>query len=289
MNEALPTKRLLLSCCPVVAILVLLSGLLVSTSAMAVETDTTSIEAKLLSQLDAPLLFVKRHSYNGGHIYDTFYKWSPGGGIYVLENPSATRANWKIRPVIDAATPESLGEGVYTHPEISWDGKKVLFCYKNEAGGCTKIFEIGIDGKGLRNVSDPTDLVSCNKGKFSGMHDLSPSYLPDGRIVFLSTRPAGLVPCNNSGVSILHVMNGDGSDIHPISVNSENEFDPAVLADGRVLFGRWEYVDKNALTMQSLWSIHPDGAEESAVFANNMVLPEAVLDARPVPNGACVR
>ncbi len=284
MNEALPTKRLLLSCCPVVAILVLLSGLLVSTSAMAVETDTTSIEAKLLSQLDAPLLFVKRHSYNGGHIYDTFYKWSPGGGIYVLENPSATRANWKIRPVIDAATPESLGEGVYTHPEISWDGKKVLFCYKNEAGGCTKIFEIGIDGKGLRNVSDPTDLVSCNKGKFSGMHDLSPSYLPDGRIVFLSTRPAGLVPCNNSGVSILHVMNGDGSDIHPISVNSENEFDPAVLADGRVLFGRWEYVDKNALTMQSLWSIHPDGAEESAVFANNMVLPEAVLDARPVPN-----
>jgi cytochrome c553 len=115
------------------------------------------------------------------------------------------------------------------------------------------------------------------------VHDLAPAYLPDGRIVFLSTRPSGLVPCFNSGVAILHVMNADGSDIHPISVNNVNEFDPSILPDGRILFGRWEYVDKNALTIQSLWSCNPDGTQETAVFANNMVFPEAVLDARPVP------
>ncbi len=246
--------------------------------------DASASEQKLLSLLDAPLLFVKRHSYQGAHIYDTFYKWPPGGGgIYVLENPSAPRDQWKIRPVIDATTPESLGSGVYTHPEVSWDGKKLLFCYKAEPAGCTKIYEINIDGSGLRKVSDPSDLVGCNQGKTPGMHDLAPSYLPDGDIIFLSTRPAGLVPCNNTGVSILHVMHADGSDIHPISVNSENEFDPTVLPDGRIAFGRWEYVDKNALTMQSLWSIYPDGTEETAIFANNMVLPEAILDVRPVP------
>ena len=77
-------------------------------------------------------------------------------------------------------------------------------------------------------------------------------------------------------------MNADGSDIHPISVNFVNEFDPAVLADGRILFGRWEYVDKNALTIQSLWTVNPDGTQETAFYANNMVLPEAILDARPV-------
>ena len=38
------------------------------------------VESQLLSRLDAPLLFVKRHSYQGIHIYDTFYKWPPGGG-----------------------------------------------------------------------------------------------------------------------------------------------------------------------------------------------------------------
>jgi hypothetical protein len=275
-------------CVPVALSLLVLVGVLEVVPARATERSrdqgATAFEAKMLSLLDAPLLFVKRHSYQGIHIYDTFYKWPPGGGgIYVLENPSAPRDQWSIRPVIDAATPGTLGGGVYTHPEISWDGQRLLFCYKDEPQGCTKIYEIGVDGTGLRKVSDPSDLESCNNGGGPGMHDLAPSYLPDGRIVFLSTRPAGLVPCNNTGVAILHVMNADGSDIHTISVNSENEFDPSIMPDGRVLFGRWEYVDKNALTMQALWSVHPDGSEETAVFANNMVLPEAILDARPVP------
>ncbi len=54
--------------------------------------ESTDTEKKLLAKLDAPLLFVKRHSYSGIHIYDTFYKWPPGGGgIYVLENPNDHR------------------------------------------------------------------------------------------------------------------------------------------------------------------------------------------------------
>lgn len=241
-------------------------------------------EARMLSLLDAPLLFVKRHSYTGIHIYDTFYKWPPGGGgIYVLENPAAPQAQWKIRPLIDPTTPETLGVGVYTHPELSWDATKLLFCFKGEPAGNTSIYEIGIDGRGLRRVTDPTPLCGCHKGSGGGLHDIAPAWLPDGRIVFLSTRPSGLVPCANSGVSILHVMNADGSDIHPISVNNVHEFDPAVLPDGRLVFGRWEYVDKNALTIQSLWTMNPDGTQETALYANNMCLPEAILDVRPVP------
>lgn len=244
----------------------------------------TSSEARLLGLLDAPLVFVKRHSYTGIHIYDTYYKWPPGGGgIYVLENPSAARSRWKIRPVIDPTTLQTLGEGVYTHPELSWDAKRLLFCFKPTPQGSTSIYEIGVDGHGLRRVTNPEPLCGCHKGSGGGLHDIAPAYLPDGRIAFLSTRPSGLVPCANSGVSILHVMNGDGSDIHSISVNNVHEFDPAVLPDGRLLFGRWEYVDKNALTIQSLWTMNPDGTQETALYANNMVFPEALLDARPVP------
>lgn len=243
-----------------------------------------TMEQERLMLLDAPLLFTKRHSYTGIHIYDTYYKWPPGGGgIYVLENPSAPRAEWKIRPLIDPTTPGTLGLGVYTHPELSWDATKVLFCFKGEPTGSTSIFEIGIDGKGLRRITDPTPACNCHKGGGGGQHDIAPAYLPDGRIVFLSTRASGLVPCNNTGVAILHVMNADGSDMHPISVNNVNEFDPSILPDGRLLFGRWEYVDKNALTIQSLWTMNPDGTQETAFFANNMVFPEAILDARPVP------
>ena len=186
------------------------------------------IEKQLLGLLDAPLLFVKRHSYTGIHIYDTYYKWPPGGGgIYVIENPGAPRSQWKIRAIIDPSTPGTLGLGVYTHPELSWDAKKLLFCFKGEPKGSTSIYEIGIDGKGLRRLTDPRPACDCYKGGNSGQHDIAPAYLPDGRIVFLSTRPSGLVPCANEGVSILHVMNADGSDMHPISVTTSTSSIPA--------------------------------------------------------------
>jgi cytochrome c553 len=251
--------------------------------------NPASPETSMRAMLDAPLLFVKRHSYTGIHIYDTYYKWPPGGGgIYILENPAAPPDQQRVRALIDPTTPETLGLGVYSHPELSWDAQRVMFCFKGQPQGNTSIYEIGIDGRNLRRITDPAPTCVSYKGSQSGQHDVAPAYLPDGRIVFLSTRPSGLVPCNNTGVATLHVMNADGSDIHPISVNFVNEFDPAVLHDGRLLFGRWEYVDKNALTIQSLWTSNPDGTQETAFYANNMVLPEAILDARPVPDSTLI-
>lgn len=272
-----------------VAVVCSLLALLWLTVPVTAELSNTDVPAEVRQLLDAPLLFTKRHSYSGIHIYDTYYKWPPGGGgIYIVENPWAPRAEWRIRPIIDPTTEETLGEGVYTDPELSYDAKRILFCFKGEPSGSTSIYEIGVDGRGLRRLTDPTPTCDDYKGSHAGQHDVCPAYLPDGRIVFLSTRPSGLVPCNNTGVAILHVMNADGSDIHTISVNNVNEFDPVVLPDGRLLFGRWEYVDKNALTIQSLWTMNPDGTQETAFFANNMVFPEAILDVRPVPNSHLV-
>ncbi|MDR1142194.1 MAG: hypothetical protein LBL62_10910, partial [Planctomycetaceae bacterium] len=191
------------------------------------------------------------------------------------------------RAVIDPSTPETLGEGVYRDPDLSWDAKRVLFCFKGSKDGGTSIYEIGIDGSGLRKITDCTTNF-CNNycGVSNGNHDVMPAYLPDGRIVFTSTRFSGLVPCANNGVNILHVMNADGSDIHPISVNNVNEFDPSVMPDGRILFGRWEYIDKTALTQQSTWTVFPDGTNETAQFANNLVFPEATLQLQPVPGAS---
>jgi len=264
-------------------ILLLAPANFVAPAAMAAPAKSDS--QHLLQMIDAPLLFVKRHSYQGIHIYDTYYQWHPGGGIYVLENPTAPSKERKIRPVIDPTTPETLGEGVYTDPELSWDAKKVLFCFKGIPKGNTSIFEIGIDGAGLKRLTKPELCVGAC-GREPSYHDVGPAYLPDGRIIFTSTRLNGLVPCNNTAVDILHVMNADGSDLHSISVNNVNEFDPSILPDGRILYGRWEYVDKTALTQQSLWTIYPDGSNETAFFANNLVRPEAFLDARPVPGSA---
>jgi len=239
-----------------------------------------------LSMLDAPLLVVKRRPYFAGHIYDDYITWHPGGGFYIIENPAASFAERKVRAVIDATTKPTLGGGVYRDPEVSWDGRRILFAYKGEQGGDTSLYEINADGTGLRRLTDPgSDCKRPKPGTYlgAGHHDITPTYLPDGRIVFTSTRSAGRVPCFNSLVDVLHVMDADGGNVRCLSVNNVNEFDPAVLPDGRILYGRWEYVDKTALYMQSLWTVLPDGREETALFGNNLAKPTAILDARPVP------
>lgn len=242
--------------------------------------------------LDTPLLFVKRHAYMAPHIYDDYLVWHPGGGIYIIENPSAPIEEQKVRAVIDPTTEETLGEGVYRDPDISYDAKFVLFAHKDNNEGNTSIYEIGIDGKGLKRLTEPG--CGCENEKLpqglygKGQHDVTPCYLPDGRIVFTSTRTRGLVMCFSNYIDILHTMNRDGSDIRCISVNNQTEFDPVVLPDGRIMYGRWEYIDKTALYMQSLWTVNPDGSNETALFANNMAKPTAVLDARPVPNSRLI-
>jgi hypothetical protein len=243
-------------------------------------------EIRLL-KLDAPLLFNKRHPYFSAHIYDDHLTWHPGGGFYILENPAAPPGQQIVRPLIDPQTQATLGAGVYRDPDLAFDAQRMLFAFKGEAHGDTAIFELALDGTRLRRLTDPARDHACREKPAGligeGGHDHSPCYLPDGRIAFVSTRSAGLVMCFNNHIATLHTMNADGSDLKNISVNNVTEFDPTVLPDGRILYGRWEYVDKTALYMQSLWTVNPDGTQETALFKNNLAKPTAVLDARPVP------
>jgi hypothetical protein len=237
--------------------------------------------------IDSPLLFVKRHTYHSDHIYDDYLTWHPGGGIYMLQNPLDLPSEHKIVSVVDAKSSETLGEGVYRDPEISYDGKKVLFSFKGEQHGGTSIFEIDINGNNLKQLTNPVkDMIGYidaqgTKGK--GHHDITPCYMPNGQIAFTSTRQRGHVLCVGSHVDILHTMNSDGSDIKRISVSPLNEFDPVIMHDGRIMYGRWEYVDKSALYIQSLWTVNPDGTNETAFYGNNMGKPTSILDPRPVP------
>ena len=246
-----------------------------------------AVGSVLAGQLDAPLLFLKRQPYWAAHIYDEYITWHPGGGIYVIENPSAPMEQQIVRAVIDPKTKETLGEGVYSDPELSFDAKRLLFAFKGKSNGDTSIYEIGIDGAGLRRITDPgCDCKHMERAPGTigdGHHDVKPCYLPNGRIAFTSTRTGALVMCFSSHIDILHTVNPDGTDLKSLSVNNQNEFDPTVMPDGRILYGRWEYIDKTALYMQSLWTVNPDGSGERALFKNNLAKPTALLDARPVP------
>jgi hypothetical protein len=238
-------------------------------------------------QINSPMLFTKRHPYYAGHIYDDYLEWHPGGGLYILENPLDIQSKHKVIPIIDGNTKESLGNGVYRDPDISYDGEKVLFSYKAEKTGGTSIYEMNLNGSDLKRLTNPVDDLSSfefAEGTFGkGHHDITPCYMPDNKIAFTSTKQRGHVLCFSSHVDILHTMNADGTDIKSISVSPLNEFDPVVMQDGRLMYGRWEYVDKSALYIQSLWTVNPDGTNETALFGNNLGKPTAILDPRPVP------
>src|SRR5210317_1451985 len=91
----------------------LISFAVVLMAITGLESRCPAKEASLRSKLDFPILFTKRGNYQGIHIYDTCYQWHPGGGIYILENPSDPPEKHRVRAVIDEHTAETLGHGMY--------------------------------------------------------------------------------------------------------------------------------------------------------------------------------
>ena len=81
----------------------------------------------------------------------------------------------------------------------------------------------------------------------------------------------------------VYTMNADGTDQRCISANYLNDFTPSVMSDGRLIYSRWEYVDKPAIPIQSLWTIHPDGTALAGFFGNRVLSPGTFMEARSIP------
>ncbi|NQT21391.1 MAG: PD40 domain-containing protein, partial [Planctomycetes bacterium] len=113
--------------------------------------------------------------------------------------------------------------------------------------------------------------------------DIEPTYMPDGRIMFCSTRCNSWVACGWYKVTTLHCCDGDGGNLRKISSNIVNEDTPWVLPDGRVLYMRWEYVDRNNLKYQHLWTTNPDGTCQTVFFGNQFDDGGVYCDAKPIP------
>jgi hypothetical protein len=224
------------------------------------------------------LLFVGRQTYCSSHIYTDHFDGSSrfGGNLYVL---SPIGPEGKVTSLA-----AELSGGIFGRFDLSFDARRVVFAYKRPGQGY-RIYEIGVDGRGLRQLThDEPDEPELYKSFQHGVDDLDPCYLPDGRIVFTSTRSRRAVICTNNFTSTsLHVMDADGRRLRCLSGNTVNEFAPTVMHDGRVLYTRWEYVDKGAGDVQSLWSVHPDGSHPAHVYKNNCPKPPTLIDARQLP------
>jgi len=112
-------------------------------------------------------------------------------------------------------------------------------------------------------------------------NDVAPAYLPDGRIVFSSTRQrqskavlidegktqfSALDEDRNEHAYVLHVMNADGTGFRQISFNQSHDMDPAVLDDGRIVFSRWENASGSSI---HLYTVNPDGSGLQLLYGAN--------------------
>ena len=216
----------------------------------------------LLHDVDK-LIAVKRYEITASHVYTYHYEGQRnGGGIYLIDphHPGA-------KPVELVASPD----GQILDCDLSYDAKRVLFSMRRGSAPGYHIYVVNTDGTGLAQLTD------------GPWHDYNACWLPDGGIAFLSSREPQFAYCWHAPVGILHRMEADGSGVQKLSANYLNDFTPYVLEDGRIIYSRWEYVDRPAIPIQSLWTVAPDGTGLSGYFGNRVLSPGTFMDARSVP------
>ena len=252
---------------------------------------------------DTPLVFMKRNRFVCQMLHEYlgyFYKNTgvTGGEICILAKPGYSLETKSL-------TAGKFPAGAFETLAISHDAKTVYFAF---AG-----FEL--DGNQPQNVKwsqlgnfdfhDHTlEYLAKDEGRFHlwAMNidggnprqltfgpddDFDPCPLSDGGIAFLSTRRGGFVRCNNPWeplpVYTLHRMDADGQNLRTLSFHETNEWHPAVLNDGRIVYSRWDYVDRSAAHYHGLWTSNPDGTLPAVVFGSYTQQVSACYQPHPIP------
>ncbi len=162
--------------------------------------------------------------------------------------------------------------GVARDVDVSFDGRRLLFGMRHNREDDYHVYEINADGGGLKQLTVG-----------EGISDIDPIYLPGGRILFGSTREPKFCMCNRHIMCNLFTMDADGANVQQIGHSTLHEGHPAVLPDGRIVYDRWEYVDRNFGDAQGVWTCNPDGTNHVVYWGNNTNSPGAVLDNRAIP------
>ncbi len=160
--------------------------------------------------------------------------------------------------------------GTVRDPCVSYDGRTILFSYRPAGTEVFHLYTIAADGTQLRQLTD---------GPFD---DIEPAWLPDGDIVFVTSRCRRWVNCWTTQVATIYRMKADGSGIRMISANTEHDNTPWPLPDGRLLYMRWEYQNRRQVTFHHLWTMNPDGTHHQ-VYQGNTYPGSVYIDAKPVP------
>ena len=250
-------------------LLILLSTLLISSSGHVSHEN----EASSISEFDE-VVFVTRKMPKDGHWYANFgyYAFDAEHKLYE-EGSSLCKLNIKtgeLKVLFKDA------KGTFRDPQLHYNGRKILFSYRKGGEEHFHLYETDTEGSFLTQITS---------GPYS---DIEPTYLPDGDIIFVSTRCECWVNCWSTQVATLHRCKADGSEITKLSANIEHDNTPWVLPNGQIMYTRWEYVDRSQVHFHHLWVMNPDGSRQTVLYGNQTSAFEnpgscLLIDAKPVP------
>ena len=221
----------------------------------------------------SPILFTSHAPDKAGtHSYlppkDFFIK--DGAALKVLDPQTA-----KVRTLVSAP------QGVIRRPCVHFDGKKIIFAMAKDVNGACHIYEIEVNPSTL--FTEEKELSPKQLTFGSDVYDVDPIYLPNDKIAFVSNRDLKTVPCDQQLVPQIFRMDNDGANIHQLTRSTVHEMELSLTPDGRILYSRWDYVDRNFGDGHGFWVTNPDGVNQAIVWGNNTTNPDAPWTARAIP------
>jgi hypothetical protein len=230
--------------------------------------------------LNFPLAYVKRPAPASTPKADVDVRdlitSTTGGDLYIREQASPGSLETNVTKSI------TTGMGDVRDLDVSPDGKKLVFSLRlplnpNKPNTDVtqpnwKIYQYDAVAKTVTQLTNDNTTAG---------HDVGAHYLPDGRIVFASTRQAATQAIlidegrpqypaqtddRKQAIFLLHVMNADGTGIHQISFNTNHDFAPSVLANGQIVFSRYESINGDQI---SLYRTNPDGTGLQLFYGEN--------------------
>ncbi len=250
------------------------------------------------------LLFVKKNRSNFNHICDQFYGRSavPGGGLFVLNHPFDISYSPKAENILQNKKVENksrlqgqvLEGGSFLSPDLSFEGDRISFAYVECTGSTKHIDHIDLT-RGHTDIGRCYHLFSC-RADGSRLHmltdgtwnDFDPCFLPNGRMAFTSERRGGYLRCGRDCPNYtLFDMNEDGSKIRCLSYHETNEWNPSVTNDGRIIWTRWDYIDRFGCIAHHPWITSLDGRDPRSVHGNfspRHLRADSELDVRAIPD-----
>ena len=181
-------------------------------------------------------------------------------------------------------------QGIIRDPALSFDARTLLFSKRTSLEGDDyHIWKMDLETKKITQLTfnglvRREDIGGTQEKDFTLIcSDIEPCWLPDGTILFQSTRCCHSVDCWPLPVSNLYRCEADGSHVRRIGFDQVQTFYPQLMDDGRVSFTKWEYNDRSASGLQQLYAMNSDGTKMTGLFANNSEFPFSLMHTRGIP------